>query len=609
MLSAVIYLILITSVAGAIAVGFKLRIGHAYVPAICLTGLFTSLLLVVGGASSVRYIAGAAGILCTGFIIFRIVDERKRAYYILTTEFAVFTLLVIGMMLLNAGRFYYFYDEFSHWGLAVKNLFTVGKLPFGSGTNAIFRGYPPFATSICFLGTCFTGRFSESATFIPVDMLLIASTLPVLTGHMRQCAKKGGVAAGRCLAAVPVAAMIFSIMCFKLSAFTSIGVDTLMGVLAFYVVWESLHARRIIQIVSALSAAVALALIKDTGLAFAVFASVSVTCAVIARESGKKNPRAVVKSLAAGVLPLVLGATVAKLLWNCVAIIANASVGGSGMLPKLFKSAVSGFTETQKAAAAAFFKAWVKPLFSVGIPLVLVVAVFALLEFATVFLLKKAKVENVKTFAALFISVTACFFVYAFGVLASYLTVFSEEEAASVASFERYIGTYLTFWLCLIVGVAVCMFPAILIKIIRKKAAKEKTLRVLFSLVSLAVAVSAALFAGMNRRNADAAMREAENYGSDIPALCEEAGADTKDAVLIVSSRFDTRMHVIANYNAAPRKVVGMQDLEHVFSEKKAQFVYFEDVDDIDLVNRVASGIIVPEGEEIAARRLYRVAP
>ncbi|MCR5694139.1 MAG: hypothetical protein K6G89_04110 [Clostridia bacterium] len=611
MFGAVIYLILITAAAGAIAVGFSLRIGHAYVPAICLTGLISAVMLTAGAALAVPYVMGALGLLCAGFIAFKIVRERRSVFYILTAEFVVFTLLAAGMILLNAGRMYYLNDEFSHWGLAVRNLFTVGKLPFAAETNALFKTYPPFCTAICYLGTCFTGSFSEAATFIPMDMLLIASLLPVVTGFMRQCAKKGCAAEGRCFAGIPAAAMIFCILCFKLSAFTSIAPDTLLGVLAFYIVWECLQAKRKIQIVAAVTAALALALVKDTGLGFVMAAAIIVSTAVIVKNSKVKSAKATVFELAECVLPLVLGAATVKLLWNYVMILANAVDGSPGLFSLLMKAIFGGFSEVQNRTTQAFFAAWINPSFSVGIPLVAVVCIFALAQLGIILLMKKLRFEGIGAAAAVFTAVSLCFFVYCFGVLASYWTVFTEGEATTVASFERYIGSYLSFWLSIIVSIAAAVFVPALVKKFRDAVKKRNTARVVLASATAAVAVLLAVFFVFlypNKASDSAAYRANANYGEDIPELCAEAGVRHEEKILFVSSDFETRQHLIANYNAAPCTVEGLYDTPEKLLEKAGiELIYFNDTADRELIEGFLAIIDVPDAGSVEAHKLYRV--
>lgn len=615
MLSAFLYLILITAVAGAIAVGFNIRIGHAYVPSICVTGLAASVMLSLGAVEAVSYVLGAVALLCIGFIALRLFLEKKRAFYIITTEFVIFTVLAVSMIILNAGRLYSLFDEFSHWGLAVKNLFTVGKLPYSAETNSMFPGYPPFATVICYLGTCFLGRFSESATFVPIDMLLIASFLPVVTGYMRQCAKKGCAVAGRCLAAVPVAGLFCCILCFKLSAFTTIAVDTLIGALAFYVVWESLQAKRTIQIFSALIAAFALTLTKDTGIAFVIFAAIILFTFILVKNIKKKNGRAIFRESVARVLPLVLGPVMVKLFWNYVLILANTSSTDSGIFPTLMRSFTKGFSETQKTTVAEFFKAWIKPTISFGIPLVAVLAIFVLLQVGIILILKKIKFEELGAFTAVFVTVSVCFFVYCLGLLASYLTVFTAEEAVAVASFERYIGTYLTFWLLTIISVPLSILPGHVIRWLNQKLKDGKKINAALSVLSAAVVVAAALliaFAYPHKAKDSAAFRAANGYGSEIPSLCEKEGLKHGDKIMFVSSHNETQLdiklqHLIANYNAAPWRIEGMYDPDTDLNGGGVKYVFFDDIDDAALVQKIGEKLAIDDVSEIEVHKLYAV--
>ncbi len=607
MYSAILYFVIITAAAAAIAAVSGIRIGRAFAPAICLTGLVTSVLLTTGLVTAVPYVFGAFGVVGIGVTAAVVIKDKKRAKNILTTGLAVFAVLAVGAILLNAGRYYYLNDEFSHWGLAVKNLYTVGKLPLSGETNALFPAYPPFATAICYLGTCFSKTLCEGATFVPLDLLMVASLLPFVTGYTDQCEKKNCIISGRFLAAVPAAAILFCLLCFKFSALTSISVDTLLGAMTFFLVWELIQGKKAVNYASAAVTAAALVLVKETGLAFAVCGMIAAVAVIIVQ---KREPLKEKLRLFAGPLCAVLSAAGAKVFWSIALSISGATGDGEGIAGGLVRIFSEGFTETQRQTTKAFFAAWIKPSISFGLPLVLVVCIFALVQLGVIFLLKKTEFEGIGYAVCLFGAVTVCFFFYSFGLLASYWTVFTPGEAVEVASFERYIGSYLVFWLGTVVAVALCvLLPELLSRL--GNAWKEKPLRIVSAAVSLLIALALVLVLGVfypNKASDSAAARASNNYGSDIPALCEEVGADPSDSVLFIASNFETRMHLIANYNAAPRTVEGMYDLETMLDGKHASFVYFQDVDDEALVESVAGKIAVPEGETIQAGRLYRVA-
>ena len=611
MLSAIIYTVLITSLAAAFAAFFNVRIGRTYLPAMLSTGLAATLLIVLGAKDAVPFVLAALCIGASAVAAVLIVRHREKLSYILTTELFVFTAAVALMFVLNWGRMYALDDEFSHWGLSVKNLFFTGKLPFDPETNAIFPGYPPLSTVICFLGTCFTGTFSESATFIPMDLLLIASLLPVITGYAASCGEKGAKREGGLFAAIPAAAIVFCLLCFKLSAFTAIAVDTLLGALLFYLVWEGLRKEDRAGAVFASTAAFSLALIKDTGTGLAVFGSLAILAAVIVESVKKKDKKYFFKNTFLRAVVPSLAALAARLIWNGLILKTNAYSGGSGMFSALGKMMTSGFSETQKETTRAFFAAWVRPGFSFGVPLVAVICVFALLQLGTVLLLKKTGCKWTGEAAALFGGVTVCFFLYCLGVLASYWTVFTPGEATSVASFERYIGTYLTFWISVICAVLITSVSGTLLKFLKDKIRKEKITNAILCAVSAIGVCGVAvllIFAYPYKAAASAEKRTIENYGEDIPALCEEAGLSSDDRILFAASGFETRMHLIANYNAAPWKVEGMYgEPEELAESGKITFVYFYDTKDSKQVESLRNIIEIPEGAAVEAGKLYRV--
>ena len=578
---------IIILIAAALAAAERVRIAHMFLPAVCYTGLTASALLVLGLAGMVPYVFAASGVAAAVVLAVVLVRDRKAAVYVLTTELAVFAAIAFACVLLNYGRVYVLNDEFSHWGLAVKNIFTVGQLPFGSETNALYRDYPPFATAICYLGTCFEKNLNEGATYVPMNLAMCAAVMPVLSAYMRGCARKGCARLGRVFVGVPVLALLCGILCFKLSAFTVISVDTLMGLLAFYVVAEVLAGKGFGRIVHSAVAASCLVLTKNTGIAFACFAAAVLLAVVIANGIKKKDANGILKRLCAVVIPVVAGSAAAKALWSLVLTVSGAYDPSGNPVKVLGEVIVGGLSDVRKETARAFFRAWVEPRFSVGLPLVAVVAVLIIVEVLTVLLLVKLRSRNTAVTVASYIAVTVCFFLYMFGVLVGYWAKFSDYEATTVASFERYVGTYLTFWLCLILMTLISVvLPLLIRKISLARGSQRTKVMIATAATCLAVTASAIFFGAFYPYRARASVIERKQFsaGEGLAEKCEAMNIGRGEKILLFSSSYTNKLRLAANYNAAPYTVTGGENWLEIIENGECDFVYFSDVSDAEQV-------------------------
>ncbi|MBR5006784.1 MAG: hypothetical protein IKY07_06800, partial [Clostridia bacterium] len=275
----------------------------------------------------------------------------------------------------------------------------------------------------------------------------------------------------------------------------------------------------------------------------------------------------------------------------------------------------SGLSDVRRETARAFFKAWLEPRFSVGLPLVAVVAALILVEGLTVLLLVKLKSRNTAVTLASYIAATACFFLYAFGVLVGYWAKFSDYEATTVASFERYVGTYLTFWLCLILMTLISVVLPLLIKKISLAKGSQRTKTMLATAATcLAVTVSALFFGAFYPYRARTSVFERKQFsaGEGLAEKCAAMNIGRGEKILLFSSSYTNKLRLAANYNAAPYCITGVTDDENPLAAIEAgecDFVYFSDVNDAEQVALAAEFLDFGGRDDvkIEAGEIYRV--
>ena len=561
------------------------RPGFTLMPAICIIGCLGVLLCLFNLAFLCKFMLAGTIPVGLGMLLRHYIGLKKKPE--IMPELIIMLLAAGLFTLLNWGRLYTLNDEFSHWGLAVKNLVALGRLGVTGETNCIFESYPPFATVVCYLATCFEKNINEGATFVAMNMCYIGAVLPALSVLCERDRRLSKLPES-VLAAV---LMLVCVIVFKLSALTIIAVDTLLGTMAFYIfaiLSENKEKIDTPSICFAALAAFSLSLTKDTGLAFVCFGALTAFALIYKK-----------KYALSGLAAVLISGIGAKLLWSSVKKYYGVSSSREGAFTTLSNIIRNGFTPVQKTATAAFFKASVSPNLSVGIPLVVFLVFFAALAVFIQVMCKKQNVSG-KAFGPAFCVLGGCFIAYYIGMLVSYWGKFSDAEASGVASFERYLGSYLTFGLLVF---AFIIIPAVLPYIRRKIPAG------VFGAVSGgALAVFILFFAFLYPyTTADSIEQRSALASRGLDKMCAEEGIDKASVIIIVAPEYDNGLWLMTNYNAAPYRVISSENWEGIISSGGADYVYFDTAYDMSFVESVfsAAGCEVPE--EVTGGNIYRL--
>ena len=83
--------------------------------------------------------------------------------------FAVFSLIIL---VYNANMQRSIWDEFSHWGLAAKDMFYFGSLGKHADSTVFLPWYPPFITLFQYYVQFQNGLFSESLLYVAFQIMI-----------------------------------------------------------------------------------------------------------------------------------------------------------------------------------------------------------------------------------------------------------------------------------------------------------------------------------------------------------------------------------------------------------------------------------------------------
>ena len=206
--------------------------------------------------------------------------------YLLTPGTAAFALVAVWLLFSFRGYMFSEWDDFSHWGLAVKNMYLYSALPAGVPQATIsYTDYPPASTLFSWLWTVLSGAFNEVDPQRALNMLMLCCLLPAMKD---QEWKKPGKAF--CTFAV----LFVLPLLFGAAAYRTLQVDMLIGCMALYV----LYAWFVCGCDAASCAGIAvslfvLPLVKEMGLAFALLLMVVMAADTLleAGETRKKHAR------------------------------------------------------------------------------------------------------------------------------------------------------------------------------------------------------------------------------------------------------------------------------------------------------------------------------
>ena len=176
-------LLILLSFSFAIALFWKKRFEQT-LPLVCSLII---LILYVFGLMGILvygvYTLVALAVVCAVYIGFSFWHHpalRKQVFTsLITPGLVAFFVLVAIFYLMNIGRLLSEWDEFSHWGLVVKNMANFDVLGNAPGTTTYFLDYPPASALFLYFFQKFYPVFNESYLMIAQGILTVSFLLPV----------------------------------------------------------------------------------------------------------------------------------------------------------------------------------------------------------------------------------------------------------------------------------------------------------------------------------------------------------------------------------------------------------------------------------------------
>lgn len=430
-----------------LAVGFKQKFEWTFPVAIFLIivvlyigGIFGNLLY---GIYTIYGITGIGIIISLRYksnFIKVIIDSNKIG--------VIFLLICAGIFgLVHIGRELSFFDEYSHWALVVKNMFYLNKFGNVKEATTMFKDYPPAASLFEYFFVRIGNVYTEANLYRAISIFSVTLMLPYF--ECLKMNKKQNIF---------LAVIVFLIPVFFYNGYTLLTVDNLLGLLMGYLLTTYYFAQADgFKYISLLLGSFVLSLTKASGAG--LMAIVIVFMALDVWNGDRKEIKWKLKCI----LSAVGGGILAKISWQyCLQVSGTAAVWDTDKitLESIYTGLFIDHPAYWEVTIKNFVKAMVEPVGATGfffmsysgwLLLIIVVGTF----------LAVCQNRN-KRIINFTIGSLIGFGIYMISLLMCYLFIYSEEEAQEVASFSRYMDSYL-------MGIMYCLIIFILLYMQNKK--------------------------------------------------------------------------------------------------------------------------------------------
>jgi len=372
-------------------------------------------------------------------IIFIAIKWHTIKDYVITKDYGipVFVVFYLLLMILNEGKYFGGFDEFSHWGMFLKETLRLDNLYCVSDVNMSHKDYVPAIIMFEALWCKLTLRYREADAYRSLQMLGFSIVLPVISGVCYQKEDSEAKFDKKKLIntfSKFIILMIVPIFYVGNSFYHTIYQDAIFGFLIYYCVYTvfskgwSLEFRTFMLSISSSIMIMA----KMTGMAILPMIWLLFVIAY-RREIRERKIFGIVHMALPLAVPAVLWVVINKFITYYVPKSGNIQSYDGLSLSKVLSIITHDGTVTyQSQVESSYINTIFKESLFAGLPYAAIVIASILIIF---FLSRKDIIYGVWTVA------TGTLYAFVFWLL--YLMSFSEYEAKVLASHERYLNSML----------------------------------------------------------------------------------------------------------------------------------------------------------------------
>ena len=371
---------------------------------------------------------------CLFYFVYTLYKKRKFVH-LLTPGIITFFLFIVFLWWTHRTRILMQWDEFSHWGLVVKNIYIFDSFHYSDSVTTLFPGYPPAVSLFQYFALKLGTAFTENTLYRCFAILNFSMLLPIMKKYSWKDWKSISL----------IGSIMFLLpLCFFRDFYHSIYVDGLLGVTFFYVVSLSLYEQKhdLFYYLCLFLSISFLVLAKSSGAGIAVIALLIQLCFILSEKEAL-----IKKKKCFGFFITLLALIFAKYSWDIFLQFTNTPIAWESISSLSLENLIAFFKQAglpyQYKTLEYFFIALFTytindasiHLSYFGYLLVFIALVLLLLRF-----LDKAHRRKLGHLAIILVIGAI---VYQLSLLVLYLFTYSEHEAVNLASFTRYSSTYL----------------------------------------------------------------------------------------------------------------------------------------------------------------------
>jgi hypothetical protein len=450
----------------AVMLVFQKGFGHSLVVAVTGISLFYYLCSLFLSLSIGFTLCLIIGILALGLIGYCLFIKKQKIVFRITPAMMIYLVAVLSFWWIHKNRYLVEWDEFSHWGLVVKNMHVWDTIRYTPLNTDNFPGYPPIAALFEYLCMSFGNGYTENSLIRAMALLNVVFLLPLISEFEWKDWKK---------------LIVFCILLFiiPLSFFErfydQIYVDHLLGSIFLYLIlsnWLESKYDWFYFIRITLSLAF-LVLVKTSGIGLGIIA-ILINYFVITKKTRTKAWSLRYFLVTVGSL------LIAKYSWDIFVQVTGATIAWESISNLTITNVIRFITgkgwEYQYYTQYSFLKTLFT--FNIGSGLLGITWFMGALFFIG-FILYGVSCKRKKgdtAYLRLSVSLLIGLIVYSFTLLVLYLFTYSEYEAINLSSFSRYMAT------CLWPAITICVYIVINNELLSSKRIMLKSVCFLLSL-------------------------------------------------------------------------------------------------------------------------------
>ena len=378
------------------------------------------------------------------YLIYRFIKSIKNKNVLdffknlFTPGLVVYVLFYLYFIYINRNRLFSSWDEFSHWGLIVKNMFIYNSYGTNPETIVSFRDYPPFTAIFEFFSQKVVNTYSEGRIIVAMNLLYVSMMLPIF----KNIEWKKGLS--KLLIYIPIVFILP--LCMYGSFYTTIYVDAMLGIFMAYILYSYFTMKEdIMKHLGIGLGLVSLPLIKSAGTGLAIFVIAIIFVDIIYQYKKSKDDKKIFHKKLICFATYILCFLVGKYSWDIHLTFTQTKPYWETNLISI-KNIISLITGKGYGYQYLTIKNFIERFFfepigigSGSLTNFTILIGFALYSAYTIYLIYRKKKNNVyKRYILVDFLLIIFYLIYMISLLILYLFIYGEYEAITLASYARY---------------------------------------------------------------------------------------------------------------------------------------------------------------------------